>query len=126
MAGIGIAFGMCVGDQFSIPVDDTLDPGGKRTNQRAELLAALEGLKKFCDHSDEWMEEQGSSKPVVIITTDSEYVVKGMAEWLPHWKVGIQNTFLRSGQFDVLTPTHVFPHQETRSAEGKRPTALES
>lgn len=42
VSGIGIVFGSegreCC--QFSIQVDDNLDPGGKRTSQRAELLAA--------------------------------------------------------------------------------------
>lgn len=106
-AGIGIAFGTHQGDpgdeytsQFSIPVDDKLDPVGKRTSQRAELLAALEGLRVICDHDEEWMAddseswEQGdddASIPVVIITTDSEYVVKGMTEWLPNWKVSARN-----------------------------------
>ncbi|MCC5809544.1 MAG: ribonuclease HI [Ectothiorhodospiraceae bacterium] len=44
------------------------------TNNRMELLAAirgLEALKRPCS---------------VVITTDSEYVRKGMTEWLPNWK----------------------------------------
>lgn len=44
-AGIGVAVGMCEKDQMAAPVDDRMDGVGKRTNQRAELLAALEGLK---------------------------------------------------------------------------------
>lgn len=108
MAGIGIAFGTGTGDpddedthQFSDPVDDTLDPLAKRTNQRAELLAALEGLKKVCDSDEGWMEDDyeirkvylGAQPPLeVIVTTDSEYVVKGMTKWLPNWKVGARST----------------------------------
>ncbi|CAO1596944.1 hypothetical protein XANCAGTX0491_000771 [Xanthoria calcicola] len=44
-AGIGFACGAEDGWQGSLPVDDEVDPGGRRTSQRAELLAALEGLK---------------------------------------------------------------------------------
>ncbi|MDY0190875.1 MAG: ribonuclease HI [Desulfuromonas sp.] len=44
------------------------------TNNRMELMGAivgLEALKKPCD---------------VIVTTDSQYVCKGMTEWLAGWK----------------------------------------
>lgn len=44
------------------------------TNNRMELLAvikALEALKRPCD---------------VIVHTDSQYVQKGMSEWLVNWK----------------------------------------
>jgi ribonuclease HI len=43
------------------------------TNNRMELMgaiAALESLKRPCD---------------VVLTTDSQYLVKGMTEWLPGW-----------------------------------------
>jgi ribonuclease HI len=44
------------------------------TNNRMEMMAViagLEALKRPCR---------------VIITTDSQYVMKGMTEWLPGWK----------------------------------------
>ncbi len=44
------------------------------TNNRMELMAAirgLEALKRPCS---------------VLLVTDSEYVRKGMTEWLPNWK----------------------------------------
>ncbi len=44
------------------------------TNNRMELLAAisaLEALKEPCQ---------------VVLTTDSEYVRKGITEWMPNWK----------------------------------------
>lgn len=44
------------------------------TNNRMELTAAimaLEQLKRYC---------------VVRLTTDSQYVMKGVTEWLPNWK----------------------------------------
>ncbi|KAK0476771.1 hypothetical protein IW261DRAFT_1421499 [Armillaria novae-zelandiae] len=46
-AGIRIVMGKGKKDQWSIPIDDTLDPDAKRTSQRAELLAALQGLEKM-------------------------------------------------------------------------------
>lgn len=50
--------------------------GGERqtTNNRMELMAAIEGLKAL-------------TKPCsVILTTDSQYVRKGITEWLAGWK----------------------------------------
>jgi len=44
------------------------------TNNRMELLAAiqaLEALKRPCE---------------VVLTTDSEYLRRGITEWLPQWK----------------------------------------
>ncbi|KAL4075472.1 ribonuclease H-like domain-containing protein [Scleroderma citrinum] len=83
-AGIGIALGEADDQQWSLPIDDNLDPGGRRTSQRAELLAAIVGLDKVAEadgHPDNDEEEC-----CVIIATDSEYVVKGMSEWVPTWK----------------------------------------
>ncbi|KAK1223197.1 hypothetical protein PQX77_013936 [Marasmius sp. AFHP31] len=70
-AGVGVAVGSSAASGFSIPFNnlDCAVTAGKRTSQRAELLAALEGINRC------W-----------IITTDSEYVVKGITEWLPKWK----------------------------------------
>ncbi len=57
------------------------------TNNRMELLAvisALEALKKPCR---------------IIVTTDSNYVVKGMTEWIQSW---IRNKWKTSQKKDVL------------------------
>ncbi|KAL8749891.1 MAG: hypothetical protein Q9184_006623 [Pyrenodesmia sp. 2 TL-2023] len=81
------------------------DPGQKRTSQRAELLAALVGLWWFVkadrlnnrEQDDEprkkTRREKKGNIPADsdntknwIIATDSQYVVKGMTEWLPAWK----------------------------------------
>lgn len=44
------------------------------TNNRMELTAAIEGLRAL-------------KKPArVVLTTDSEYVMKGIREWMPNWK----------------------------------------
>lgn len=44
------------------------------TNNRMELMAAIEGLRAL------------SRACEVVLTTDSEYVMKGITEWLPGWK----------------------------------------
>ena len=44
------------------------------TNNRMELTAAIEGLKALTEECD------------VILTTDSQYVRKGITEWLANWK----------------------------------------
>ncbi len=57
------------------------------TNNRMELTAAitaLESLKRPCD---------------VVLTTDSQYLVKGMTEWMPGW---IRRGWKNSKKEDVL------------------------
>ena len=44
------------------------------TNNRMELKAAIEGLKALKKHCD------------VTLYTDSQYVKKGITEWLTNWK----------------------------------------
>ncbi len=44
------------------------------TNNRMELTAPIEALKTL------------NRECTVIIHTDSQYVMKGMTEWLPNWK----------------------------------------
>lgn len=56
--------------------DEVVESGSERhtTNNRMELLAVIRGL------------EQLPSGAVVRVTTDSEYTVKGLREWLDGWK----------------------------------------
>lgn len=44
------------------------------TNNRMELQAVIEGLSVL------------STRSVVDLTSDSQYVLKGLREWLPQWK----------------------------------------
>lgn len=44
------------------------------TNNRMELWAIIQALRTVHDRSH------------AIITTDSQYVIKGITEWLPQWK----------------------------------------
>ena len=103
-AGVGVACGTDKELQLSIPIDTDWDPNQKRTSQRAELLAALAGLR-YLAALEKCQEDEGSGKSKRtkeakskksssqgpgsswIIATDSEYVAKGMTEWLPQWKV---------------------------------------
>ena len=103
-AGVGIAFGADKESQLSFPIDTDWDPNQKRTSQRAELLAGIAGLRYIATVREfNYDEESGKSKKTEkvqsknsdskrprsswIIATDSEYVAKGMTEWLPQWKV---------------------------------------
>ncbi|KAH9927035.1 hypothetical protein B0H21DRAFT_826510 [Amylocystis lapponica] len=108
-AGIGIALGTSAEDQFSIPIDETIDPYAKRSSQRAELFAAIEGLRRMDDVASEWLDDQKQDHTPHaddvewVVTTDSEYVVKGMTEWLPVWKANA--TVLPKG---AARPTSIY------------------
>lgn len=45
------------------------------TNNRMELLAAIEALAALTESC------------TVVLTTDSDYVKRGITEWLPQWKM---------------------------------------
>ncbi|KAG6914511.1 hypothetical protein DXG01_016843 [Tephrocybe rancida] len=97
-AGLGIVIGGYEGHCWSIPVDYGVDGDAPRTNQRAELLAAIEGLRRLLDEyrMDPHTYGHGSpqvrahdcaqSSPTLVVATDSEYVVKGISEWFPNWR----------------------------------------
>lgn len=104
-SGVGIATGQADDLQFSYPIDSSIDPTGKRTSQRAELLAAILGLRAvqstreiLPDNPHERFYnrhkptgENDRLPSYWIITTDSKYMVDGMTDWLPNkWKVSLQ------------------------------------
>ncbi|KAI0348464.1 ribonuclease H-like protein [Trametopsis cervina] len=107
-AGIGGIAGLPLLDQayeddppmsWSVPVDDSVDtnPDARRSSQRAELLAAIEGLKRV-EELERAGDEPGAlvrlprrhgerrERNLWILATDSEYVAKGMTEWFPTWE----------------------------------------
>lgn len=97
-AGIGILYGKEKLSQQAIPITSSLDPGQKRTSQRAELLAALAALQYVAEadrlnplevKKEDTSHRSLKSEKQWVIATDSEYVVKGMTEWLPTWKVNL-------------------------------------
>jgi len=85
---------------YSSPATEDYDPNMPRTNQRAELLAAIYGLEAYVAgfgtmriHED----ATGDEMKTWTITTDSRYVVNGITDWLPRWKVShldIMSSFL--------------------------------
>ncbi|KAK1226956.1 hypothetical protein PQX77_010024 [Marasmius sp. AFHP31] len=100
-AGIGIAMGSVAEDRMSVPSSDLNwdTAAAERTSQRAELLAALEGINRASSLTASCykaklssLQHRGPRDPADtdtrcwIITTDSEYVVKGITEWLSKWK----------------------------------------
>ena len=90
-SGVGVAIGSTDASQLSIPITDSEDSFPVRSNQRAELYAARLGLL-FLAGLDELytkkLSRQLKEEPKAwIIATDSEYVVKGLTEWLPTWRV---------------------------------------
>lgn len=92
IAGIGGTIALNSG--WSEIVDEQMDGGAPRTSQRAELLAALEGLAVLTgpynndeSNSCDDHRRRHSGKPVeMVIATDSQYVAKGITEWFPTWK----------------------------------------
>ncbi|KAJ7069289.1 ribonuclease H-like domain-containing protein [Mycena amicta] len=80
-----------------------MDPGYRRTSQRAELLAAIKGLElliandsghghnsgernHLTGHHLRGANEESAPEGVYIVVTDSEYVVQGITDWVPQWK----------------------------------------
>lgn len=89
--------------QMSLPVDDTVELAAKRSSQRAELLAAIFGLRALGSlkdagelHPADWAKRRNADKPSNwIAATDSKYVVDGMTNWLPtKWKVRMQSYYV--------------------------------
>jgi ribonuclease HI len=87
VSGIGGAFGLLPELQWSIPVDDDMDPTGVRTNQRAELLAAIEGVLRLGDFLLDQADISDKKQVEMVVATDSEYVCNAVTDWMPKWKV---------------------------------------
>lgn len=82
-SGVGLAYGNGEGSQLSKPITDMVDIFPLRSNQRAELLAAKLGVEFL---SKAYTKDPTDKAAAWIVATDSEYVVKGMTEWLPKWE----------------------------------------
>ncbi|KAF3197621.1 hypothetical protein TWF679_002907 [Orbilia oligospora] len=111
-AGVGVAGGEEEDLHVSISFSDLVLDGGitKRTSQIAELRAAMMAVSSidcFYDgfRGDEepapknprrsrkhGMDEPIDNTTICIIAMDSEYVIKGVTDWLPNWKEnGLKN-----------------------------------
>ncbi|KAI0348461.1 ribonuclease H-like protein [Trametopsis cervina] len=107
-AGLGGTAGVPLADDeyeegppltWSVPVDDRVDtyPNARRSSQRAELLAAIEGLRRV-EALERAKDAPGAlvglprkhggrrERGFWVVATDSEYVAKGMTEWFPVWE----------------------------------------
>ncbi|GGI96355.1 ribonuclease HI [Halopseudomonas pertucinogena] len=82
------------------------------TNNRMELMAAIRGLQAL-----------KKTPARVLLTTDSQYVMKGIREWMPNWKKRDWKTASRQPvknadlwrQLDELVSQH---HVEWRWVKG--------
>lgn len=91
------------GGWAAIVITDTevIELGGNEkvtTNNRMELMGTIEGLKHV---NNTWLEEVDGDASIhmVEVCTDSEYVKKGMTEWIKGW---IQKGWKTSTKKDVL------------------------
>ena len=74
--------------------DEVIEIGGRdnmTTNNRMELMATIKALKEIDD--------KYSKHKTVEINTDSQYVKKGITEWIDGW---IKNNWRTSAKKDVL------------------------
>ena len=84
------------------------------TNNRMELLAAIEGLKALKRPSQ------------VRMTTDSQYVKKGITEWMENWKLRGWKTAAKKPvknkelwiQLDTLSSKHMITWKWVRGHTG--------
>jgi ribonuclease HI len=106
------------GGWAAIVLTDTLvvELGGNEkvtTNNRMELMGTIEGLK----HVNDQTFGDGTAKQMTVeICTDSEYVKKGMTEWIRGW---IAKGWKTSTKKDVLNKDlwEQLLHEETRLKE---------
>ena len=78
LSAVGVYFAKDSKWNISAPVDDP-----KPTNQKAELRACLEALQRAIVIKLMAMENLSQ----IVIKADSEYVVKGMTEWIFKWEM---------------------------------------
>lgn len=92
-AGIGFVFGTLEDQQYGIPVTTDMDDFAKQTSQRAELLAAINGLQYMCEvtraNAEDALNTVNNPHKTIIVATDSQYVVSGITTWFPDWKVSV-------------------------------------
>lgn len=75
-AGCGVVYSP-LGTGMSFPLERSPD-GSPPTSNRAELRAVLAAIELRY-----W---PGEGFAGIVIATDSEYVIKGISEWVPKWK----------------------------------------
>ncbi|KXN92153.1 Ribonuclease H1 [Leucoagaricus sp. SymC.cos] len=76
-AAAGVYFGPWSRHNFSEEVED-----GRQTNQRAEIYAAIIALDKI----KEFLDEEKLNTSLVVVVTDSRYVVDAMTNFIYRWQ----------------------------------------
>jgi len=83
--------------KYDTNIDKVIELGGREpltTNNRMELMAAIQGLREIDSRQQTTNDEQSgnhnlmsdvSNLKSVEIFTDSQYVKKGMSEWIDGW-----------------------------------------
>lgn len=89
-AGMGVFFGP--GSRHNIT--QSLDDGGPQTNQRAEIRAAILAL----DRVKQLLDLGRLDTDLVVVATDSAYLVGGITEWIYKW---YQNGWMNARGGDV-------------------------
>ncbi|KAJ5263839.1 hypothetical protein N7478_011444 [Penicillium angulare] len=79
------SIGVFHGYDNDLNLSRTLDGFDRHTNQIAELEACLAALIAAIRIQTEWS-QAGDLLDAIVIKSDSEYVVRGLTEWLPKWK----------------------------------------
>ena len=131
-AGIGGTLGS-EAHQWAIPIDHSIDPGGKRSSQRAELLAAIEGLRRLSIEGLRRLSEHGvTPRPhpgqggnpdsCWIIATDSEYVCNGITEWVYTWKVREPSSLVNN---DFKYAPYLIQENNWLTRSGTKPSNLD-
>jgi len=80
------AVGVFVGDGSDYNVSKLLSTTETSTLQQAELLAAFTALKKAQRIAVDCQVHGGLTLYQIVIKADSEYLVKGMTEWIFKWE----------------------------------------
>ena len=88
-AGFGFNVGSDQGSRWANPVTEENGHLGDITIVRAQLLAAIEGVRAMSrlDKENHWGVAHTTRGKAWIIATDTDWVMKGMTEGLPSWKV---------------------------------------
>jgi ribonuclease HI len=79
------AIGVFHGYDSDLNISYPLDGLDRQTSQIAELAACSKALSDALVIQEGW-EMSDDRLKAVVIKSDSEYVVRGVTEWLPKWK----------------------------------------
>ena len=83
------------------------------TNNRMEMMAAIKGL--------EWLAENRYRGERVLITSDSQYVIRGLEKWAHEWKargwrrLDENSKWVKVKNVDLWTPLFHLAHETFRT-----------